>query len=439
MDGCFLSCPETLWVLRRSAAPVGRVVIYGSLRVRSRLRARRVAALRTTVARRRGTTPCAARLAVAAAEAAATKPAAATAAACLPAVAGRESAVHCRNDLLDGGCEIASAMSAEAPATVSALAALVPAGSTAIVVTVRRVSGVTVPARLSVRAGMSVVVPVATMRIRAAFVGRGIRDQIISALVLRDLKRTRCVAGSHRDIAQGQRVVIAFLDNEAVAAVGVLDVGSRNRGFTCVGGDTELRFGGNVAEACANGRVLTVEEELLARLGIEGNRNARCQEARVDGALTGQGDVHRVGDVDAVRLAAECRIDKVQRAGTVQSLTIAHEDVAAVVLNGHGAVHDVDVTELNSRTGINDDRSVLRHLERTRRENRRAFAGRAGGRRDVERAVITDREAGNSRRACSSGYSFCRGSGARPCNIDIMVSGRRSTRGPVLNIIKIAV
>lgn len=37
---------------------------------------------------------------------------------------------------------------------------------------------------------MAVMVPVATMIVRVAFVGRGIGDQIVSALVLRDLKRT---------------------------------------------------------------------------------------------------------------------------------------------------------------------------------------------------------------------------------------------------------
>lgn len=55
-------------------------------------------------------------------------------------------------------------------------------------------AGMSVLTGMSFTAGMAVMVPVATMTVGAVFVSRGIRDQIVSALVLRNLKRTGGIA-----------------------------------------------------------------------------------------------------------------------------------------------------------------------------------------------------------------------------------------------------
>ena len=148
--------------------------------------------------------------------------------------------------------------------------------------------------------------------------------------------------------------------------------------------------------------------------------------------------MHRIRDVDAIRLAAERRINQIQRTVAVQSLTGSHENVATVIFDGQRAVHDVDVAKLNCRRRIDHDRAVLEHLESTGREDRRAFAGLAGRCRDVECAVSTDCQAGNRRCTDRARDSFCRDSSARTENGNVMIRGRRLTRRPVRDIIKIA-
>lgn len=159
-------------------------------------------------------------------------------------------------------------------------------------------------------------------------------DQVVSALVLLDRQRARRVAGSHRNVAKRQRVISTFLHNQAVCAVGVFLVGSGERRFTGVGGDAEIGVAGDVGESGTNGRVISVQEELLGRFGIESNLNACCQEACVHSAVTGQRDMHGIIDVDRIRLAAKCRIDQVQRAIAREAVIWREQNVALIVFDG---------------------------------------------------------------------------------------------------------
>lgn len=309
-----------------------------------------------------------------------------------------------------------------------------------------RVTVVTIPTRVAivaVPAAVAVVVtPMATvtttMVARVTTVRGCVRNKIITALILRNRELTRRVTGSHCDTVQGERVIIAFLYNKAVATIGVLGIRRGKRRFTGIRRNTELGLVRNTREFGVDRFVRTIEEKLFARLGVEGNRHARCQEARVHRAVSRERNVHRIFDVDASRLAAERGINQIHSTVAIQARTSSHENIATIVFNGEGTAHDINVAELNCRRRVDDDGAVLKNLESAGREDRRAFAGLAGRCRDVERAVPTDCQARNSRRTRCASYGFNRGGGARSRNGNVMICRRRRTGRPVLDVIKVA-